>query len=165
LGWELHLVGSVARNGASRLRVESLTSEARGLPVFFHFDIDLDDLRGLYRGASVYWHATGYGLPSQRPEGLEHFGMTTVEAMSAGAVPVVIDAGGQTEIVSHAVDGFLWKSLDALRNLTRQLIADDALRTHMSARAVASSARFGRADFNRRMDHIIARLAATEALA
>jgi hypothetical protein len=58
------------------------------------------------------WHATGYGFDAEQyPAKQEHFGMTTVEAMSAGAVPVVLNTGGQREIVTHGDDGFLWGEL------------------------------------------------------
>ena len=38
----------------------------------------------------------------------EHFGITTVEAMAAGCVPVVIDKADQREIVRHVTDGYRW---------------------------------------------------------
>lgn len=165
-GWQLHFVGSVAPDPESRALLERLTNQARGLPVFFHFDTDFESLRDLYRRAALYWHATGYGLPEDEPPLFqEHFGMTTAEAMSAGVVPIVIDSGGQTEIVTHSHDGFVWNELPALTSYTTQLTSDEDLLRTMSANATASSARFGRSAFNQRVDAIIERLVSTQAAA
>src|SRR6266568_4762702 len=45
----------------------------------------------------------------------EHFGITIVESMSAGCVPVVHDSGGPREIVGSV--GLLWRQVDAIPNL------------------------------------------------
>jgi glycosyltransferase involved in cell wall biosynthesis len=158
-GWQLHFAGSVARDAESSALAARLKDAARGRPVFFHFDADLDALRDLYRRAALYWHATGYGFPAQEyPVLQEHFGITTVEAMSAGAVPLVINSGGQREIVAHAADGFLWERLPALADHTVRLIDDEGLMKRLSRQAVLSSARFSRAAFNAGVDLIIERL-------
>jgi glycosyltransferase involved in cell wall biosynthesis len=158
-GWQLHFVGSVAKSAESLALVGRLKEAARGHPVFFHFDADFSKLRNLYRRASLYWHATGYGFPAcEHPSLQEHFGMTTIEAMSAGAVPIVINSGGQREIVTHAVDGFLWDEPSTLADQTARLIDDPQLLRRLSQQAVLSSAKFSRAAFNARMDHIIERL-------
>ena len=60
----------------------------------------------------------------RHPERYEHFGITTVEPTSAGAVPVVIDAAGQVEIVDHGVSGYRFRTLDALVMHTGVLIAN-----------------------------------------
>ena len=158
-GWQLHFAGSVARDEESLALVGRLKDAAKGSPVFFHFDTELDTLRDLYRRASLYWHATGYGFPSHEHPGLqEHFGMTTIEAMSAGAVPIVINSGGQREAVTHAVDGLLWNEPSTLADQTVRLVNDPLLRERLSRQAMWSSAKFSRAAFNASMDLIIGRL-------
>ena len=88
-GWTLHLVGGC--EGVGRPYLERVRAAAAGYPVDIHVDASGDDLAALYAQASIYWHASGMGeSPDRHPGRLEHFGMTTVEAMSAGAVPVVI---------------------------------------------------------------------------
>lgn len=159
-GWRLHFAGSVLSRESSSGFASRLVEGARGLPVSFHFNADLGTLRGLYRKAAVYWHATGYGFDAEEyPAKQEHFGMTTVEAMSAGAVPIVFGSGGQREIVTHGSDGFLWEDLAGLSEFTTRLINDTRLRAQMSARAVASSTRFSRANFTVSVNRIVERLA------
>ena len=79
----------------------------------------------LLAAASIYWHAGGFGEDPQRhPDRFEHFGITVVEAMAAGAVPLVFGAAGPAEIVEHGVNGFHWRTTDELIALTKRLIAD-----------------------------------------
>jgi glycosyltransferase involved in cell wall biosynthesis len=158
-GWQLHFVGSVARDDETLALVLRLKDAAKRRPVFFHFDAELDTLRDLYRRASLYWHATGYSFPArEQPVLQEHFGMTTIEAMSAGAVPVVINSGGQREAVTHAVDGFLWNEPSTLVDQTVRLIDDPRLLERLSRQAMCSSSKYSRAAFNTSMDLIIGRL-------
>ena len=65
--------------------------------------------------ASIYWHAGGLGEdPERHPERFEHFGIAVVEAMAAGAVPLVFAAAGPAEIVQHGINGYHWGTLDEL---------------------------------------------------
>jgi glycosyltransferase involved in cell wall biosynthesis len=99
----------------------------------------------LFSRASIYWHAMGYGQES--PALMEHFGITTVEAMASGCVPIVINRGGQPEIVRHGVDGFLWETIDELQDYTRLLIRDVELRRTMSESAKERARQFGKRCF------------------
>ena len=101
------------------------------------------ELEALYRQASVYWHASGLGEDEQRhPDRMEHFGITTLEAMAAGCVPVVIARGGLRESVVHGASGLLWETLDELQAQTRRLIADEPLRHHLAQGARQRSQAF-----------------------
>src|SRR6267378_6393218 len=70
----------------------------------------------------------------------EHFGITIVEAMAAGCVPIVHDSGGPREIVTSEV-GFRWSNLSAAARQIVMLGENDRLRRELSA---ASSVRAGR---------------------
>jgi glycosyltransferase involved in cell wall biosynthesis len=158
-GWELHLAGTLRPDAASRRSYARLAAAVGGLPVHLHPSAAFDELRDLYRRASIYWHATGYGLSAEKHPGKqEHFGMTTVEAMSAGAVPVVINSGGQRESVRHGDCGFLWNDLDELERYTCQLVDDPALLASFRERAVERSAKFSRTAFADRIEALVERL-------
>jgi glycosyltransferase involved in cell wall biosynthesis len=161
-GWELHLAGSVHRDrAADREYFEQVVSEARGYPIHVHTDIPGEQVQDLYRRASIYWHAAGHGADGERhPAALEHFGMTTAEAMSHGAVPVAIGRGGQTEVVEDGVTGFLWDSIPALKRKTLKLMADSDLRLVMGRAARRASFRHSRQEFKRRMAAVLAPLLA-----
>jgi hypothetical protein len=74
--------------------------------------------------------------------------MTTVEAMSAGVVPVVIGLAGQRETVRHGVDGYHFQKLSDLAALTRCLVEDGALRAQMSLSAEARAREFSLLQYN-----------------
>lgn len=120
-GWELHFAGTVAKNEEGMEYILDLLSMADGYPVFFHFNASFQKLKNLYATSSVYWHATGYGVSAtEYPEKQEHFGIVTVESMSAGCVPVVINTAGQKEIITDGVNGFLWDTPEQLAAKTKQ---------------------------------------------
>lgn len=93
-----------------------------------------------YSKAKIYWHATGFGEDLQKyPEKAEHFGISTVEAMGSGSVPVVINAGGQKEIVENGKSGFLWSTLEDFVAKTNSLIKNKKLLEQMSISAIRRS--------------------------
>jgi glycosyltransferase involved in cell wall biosynthesis len=152
-GWELHLAGSVHRErDVDREYFERVQELARGYPVHIHTDVPREKVEDLYRRASIYWHAAGYGADADRdPAALEHFGMTTAEAMSYGAVPIAIGRGGQTEVVEDGVTGHLWESIPMLKQRTAELMGDSERRRRMGEAGRRASFRYSRREFKRRM--------------
>ena len=93
--------------------------------------------------SKIYWHAAGFNSKgTKEPIKLEHFGITTVEAMSAGCVPVVINQGGQIEIIGNSDSGFLWDKTEELINYSTRLINDEPLMSRMSKQALIRSKLF-----------------------
>ncbi len=161
--WELHLVGNIGGSPEDRSFLEQLRSASERYPVRILTDLPFDLLRQEYRSASLYWHATGFGFgEDDHPSKQEHFGMSIVEAMSAGAVPLAFNAGGPRETVRPGVNGYLWTSTDELIQHTRELGSNAALRDSMAAAAVEDSGQFGAGVFLARMDAIIARLTSAQ---
>ena len=97
-GWKLVLAGA----STSEDWLKHLRDIAVGLPVEFAVNASYDQLCDLYGKATIYWHAAGYGIDeTKNPELTEHFGISTVEAISALCIPLVVPRGGQSEIVSN----------------------------------------------------------------
>jgi glycosyltransferase involved in cell wall biosynthesis len=151
-GWELALVGSLHQDPDDLAYFKRVHELARGYPVTIRTDVSGEELAAWYARASIYWHAAGYGADGERrPADLEHFGMTTAEAMARGAVPIVIARGGQPEVVEGGVSGQLWIEPAELVARSRELIGDAELRRRMGEAARARSLIFSRAEFRRRM--------------
>jgi glycosyltransferase involved in cell wall biosynthesis len=158
--WEMHFAGTIGSHSADRAYAESLR-EGAGADVHFHFDIPQAGLRELYRSATLYWHATGCGDPTgASPERQEHFGITIVEAMSAGAIPLSYDGGGPRETIGRAESGYLWAQPEELVAHSLALIGDPSRRAAMSAHCVERSRLFDKGEYLRRMDAIVDRLLA-----
>jgi len=148
LDWKYFCVGGMGVTPEHKAYFEKLSALAAPSGAQLVANIDRGELKSLYERASIFWHAAGYGEDQNtRPIFVEHFGISTVEAMAAGCVPVVINKGGQPEIVQHGVNGFVWETLDELRDYTVRLINDDALRVKMSEAARKRAQVFSRESF------------------
>ncbi len=156
-GWRLVVAGGTHPRPDHLQYLQEVRDLARGYPIDVLTDLGFRDILPLYGRASIYWHATGAGEDeSASPELFEQFGMTIVEAMASGAVPVVIGGGGIRDIVRDGIDGFLWQTPDALKSRTMELIRDPALRESLSRSAVARAGEFSRAAFEQKVDAILA---------
>jgi L-malate glycosyltransferase len=159
-GWKFFPVGNLGDSVQDKAYFEKVRRRAKGREVHVKANLERTELRSLYEQAKIFWHAAGYRMNERlRPEMQEHFGISTVEAMAAGCVPVVINRGGQREIVEHGVSGFLWDTLDELEEYTVELMRDDSLRAQMSREARARSQLFGRKMFVEQFQNILKNLA------
>lgn len=150
--WSLYLVGSAGKGDEDYLR--QLRKLTKGLPVKFYPNLEYARLIKLYGESSIYWHASGFS--EEDPTKMEHFGIATVEAMAGGCVPVVIGKGGQKEIVEHGTSGYLWETLDELKEFTLKLINDDNLRSKIALQAVKRAKSFSKEKFANKILRLIA---------
>ena len=135
-GWTFYVVGGM--EDSQRDYVAKVRAAGAGAPVEVISNAPRTKVEQLLSTSSVFWSATGYGISEEKsPWASEHFGMTTVEAMAGGCVPVVIDRAGQKEIVREGVDGFRWSTPDELISRTVELAQDDALRARLAGSATA----------------------------
>lgn len=146
--WQLIFNGPVD-NGQDNLNYfNQVKTLAKGYPIIFHENSNFKTLQQDYGQAKIYWHATGHGLDeTANPQAMEHLGLSTVEAMAAGAVPVVIKKGGQPEIVSHALNGLLWSTKKELIKQTLELIQHRDLRQKLQFQARQRARDFSVAKF------------------
>ncbi len=108
--------------------VKKLKNSARGYPVKIMESPTFSQIRELYAKAKIFWSAVGYGVDENKePARVEHFGITVVEAMASGAVPLAYAAGGHKEIIVDGENGFLWKSTGSLLKSTQRLIQEKGL--------------------------------------
>ena len=110
-------------------------------------------LEELYAESGIFWHAKGYG--ETNPMLMEHFGMTTVEAMSAGCIPVVINKGGQKEIVTQDC-GYTWDEPEQLVSHTEQLLKNSEKIAEMRKACIERSKICSKESFKKNIQNIFA---------
>jgi glycosyltransferase involved in cell wall biosynthesis len=153
-GWRFAVVGGC--EPSQRPYLAKVERAADGLPVDIRPNASRAVVDELLSTASIFWAATGYGVRDDQPWAAEHFGMTTVEAMAGGCVPIVIDKAGQREIITPGVDGFRWSTPEQLMSQTERVAGDEDLRARLSAAAVARSNSFSDEAFAARWRQIVA---------
>ncbi len=154
IGWKLFVIGSVLPGDISY--VKDLKNRTRDFPIEVLENVSISEINNYYKRAKIYWHASGFGENLEKhPERAEHFGISTVEAMMAGSVPVVIKEGGQKEIIDDGENGFLWSSLDELIKKTKSLMEDRKLWMKMSEEAVKKAKTFSEDRFCKELSKLI----------
>jgi len=139
--WEFHLIGMLLSERKDVMPYYTeLLETAQGYPIFFHTNVTMDEMAILQSKAKIYWHATGIKL--KNPAAQEHFGLSVLEGMAAGAVPVTYNSGGQPEIVKNGKNGFLYDDLDSLQSKTMDLINDPLLLGKLRTEAGKVSEKF-----------------------
>lgn len=150
-GWKLILAGGLLPSDEEYFG--ELKRLARGLPVELVPNAEHEALTDYYKRASIYWHGAGYGETDAR--WMEHFGITTVEAMSAGDIPVVFAGGGQPEIVEDGKNGFLWKTIDELLDKTDKRITNETTTETIRRNAIKRSHDFSVSAFCKAFDGLL----------
>lgn len=152
--WKFVIAASVKKE--DEVKFSQLKWSAQGYPIQFLINKTNDELWKTYNKAKIYWHASGFGEDLQEhPEFAEHFGISTVEAMGAGAVPVVINEGGQKEIVTDGENGFFWNTINELQVKTKKLIDNKELLNDMAKRARVRAKDFSKAKFCQKIRQLI----------
>lgn len=153
-GWKLVIVTSVLDSDEEAYKKFEDSIKSDYITVVKN--ADYKTIKSLYEQAMIYWHAAGYGEDLiKNPERAEHFGISTVEAMSYGLVPVVINAGGQPEIIREGENGFLWDSIEDLIKKTHRIAVDKVLYNSVQANAISSSQKFSIERFCEELNHLI----------
>jgi glycosyltransferase involved in cell wall biosynthesis len=149
--WRLILAGGLLPS--DRHYFESLVLKSKGFLIELKPNVSFETLQKLYASATIYWHAAGF--KETNPQLMEHFGITTVEAMASGCIPVVYNAGGQPEIVDHGKNGFLWNTKEECSKYTLDIIHSFKLQKELQSRAKTTSRRFSSDNFCQQFDNLL----------
>lgn len=116
------------------------------------------EIAKLYNESKFFWHCKGYGVDEKKdPYKCEHFGITTVEAMSVGCVPIVINKAGQKEIVNEKC-GYRWNTKSELVRYTEKIAKKPARLKQMSDSARERAKLFSMDNFTGQMKEILGKL-------
>jgi glycosyltransferase involved in cell wall biosynthesis len=158
--YKLIIAGSVIKE--TKTYVSSLKNMIGDMTdlIILHENPSHGEITDYYNKATIFWHAKGYSVDEKTdPSDLEHFGLTTVEAMSAGCVPVVINKGGQKEIVDNGVNGYRWDTPEELVEKTIYLIQHDDERKKMADCAIERANNYSLDKFTQNLGSALSRFA------
>jgi glycosyltransferase involved in cell wall biosynthesis len=152
--YKLVLAGGV-EVGADEFVVK-LEKEIKGYPIEIVKSPDFKTLRELFGKAKVFWSAAGYQIDDKKePQKVEHFGIAPVEAMSAGCIPIICNAGGHKEIIKNDVNGFLWNDTSELYRFTKKILNNEKLRKQMAVVAKEESRVFSYEEFQQKFTNFL----------
>lgn len=140
---KLHLIGYVG----DRKFVNRLKKQAEGYPIVFHENCSLETQKEILEHSTFYISACGYKIDeTKQPMFVEHYGISVVEAMAHGCIPLVIGKGGHKETVDHGINGYHWNTEEALKFYIMKLLENTSeLKKDMAASAYLKSKSY---DFN-----------------
>jgi GT2 family glycosyltransferase len=146
--WKLILAGGNSPGNPYFEEIVKLVDEVN-CEIELKTNLSYSEIRALYKAASIFWHSCG--LYETDPRFVEHFGMTTVEAMQNYCVPVVINGGGQVEIVQNGINGFTFATIAELQSHTLRIMNDEVLRRDIAEKAYRRSHEFNEEAFKKRV--------------
>lgn len=150
--WQLVLIGNIE----DKEYFDEVRRLGRGYKVKMIANAEREVLVEYHNKASIYWHATGFGSSEElEPEKAEHFGITTLESMAAGTVPVVIKMGGQPEVLGKLLENNLWSTLSELESITLRLMKNKKELKRLSELAVTRAEFFSKKNFERRVKRMV----------
>ncbi len=136
--------------------VDGLVEMSKDYPIDIVTSPSFKELVDLYGKTRIFWSASGFEEDENKnPEKVEHFGISVVEAMAAGCVPVVSSAGGHKEIVQNGVNGFLWDNTRQLMEYTNKLISDKTLCRITKIAALEKSRDYSYSTFKSNVEKIL----------
>lgn len=141
--WQFHLAGFLSQDKKNLSYFKNVQKSIGNYPIYLHPNASPSKIAKLYEFAKILWHAVGYkNNEDLTPEKSEHFGISVIEAMRAGAIPLVANAGGLKEIVKDTKNGFLWESFEELKKITILLDEDKSLFNQLSKSAYVSAKKY-----------------------
>lgn len=152
--YELILAGGVEIGVGNYLN--KLKKISKNYNIEFVESPNFNKLREIYGKSKFFWSAAGYGVNEKNnPEKVEHFGITLIESMAAGAVPIVFNAGGYKEIIANGKNGYLWDNKKELINITKNIIKTAGIYKDISTKAKESVIKYDYEKFKKEIKHIV----------
>jgi glycosyltransferase involved in cell wall biosynthesis len=141
----MKIVGNLTKEGFTYFSYLNEMVKNYGLKDYVTFEVNVEfkKLVSLMQKSKVYFHT----LPG------EPFGISTVEAMSAGLIPVVPDFGGHTEFVPEKYHFHTFR--DAVYRVSAGLDAPFSDRVSLSNAAMRFSVGNYITEFQRTVDEIV----------
>lgn len=139
--------------------LNKLKNLSKEFNIEFKTDLTNKQLKEVYSKSKIFIQAKGIEINEKKYPGLlEHFGMTTAEAMASGCVPVVLNKAGYKETVENNKSGFLFDSEDEAIEKLKLLVKDETLRKKMSKQAINRAKKFSLQRMQKQVDKMMENL-------
>ena len=139
-GWKFVIAGTTILGSAAEIRskkyLKQLKELAKDSNIEFVVNASHKMIEQLFSDAKVYWHCSG--IHTESAGAAEHFGLTIIEAMSTGCVPMSFNKGGPREIITKE-SGFLFNDEKELVKYTKLFTSDSTMMKRMSAATIKRS--------------------------
>jgi glycosyltransferase involved in cell wall biosynthesis len=138
---QYHIIGGT--NRFSPTVINKIQREIKNLGcsnVYLHPDASTDELLAMYKRAKVYLHTMI----------AEHFGISIVEAMAAGVVPIVHRSGGAyIDIIDKDKYGFSYQEPEEAAECIRLIVFNSDTQNRYSQKAVNRAQFFSKQNFKK----------------
>lgn len=152
--WKLILAGGIEVGVGDYIKKLKKLSKNNNIEIIE--SPNFNKIKEIYGKSKFFWSATGFGVDEvKNPEKVEHFGITLIESMASGCVPIVHNSGGFKEIIDNSKNGFLWDNLNDLVNLTKQAVGKPSRLREMSIDAQQKSKNYSYEKFKSGIENII----------
>jgi glycosyltransferase involved in cell wall biosynthesis len=119
------LIGSATEDDDAKVFFAKVAERAKAVGVEMLGECSRADIARTLQQTDIYLHCCGYQVDANlAPERVEHFGIAIVEAITAGAYPIVVDAGGPAEIVKACGVGGVFETVKQAKTLIEAFKAD-----------------------------------------
>lgn len=136
--------------------LEKLKKISEGFNIKFKTDLSNKDFNETYSKSKFFIQAKGLDIDSEKYPGLlEHFGMTLVEAMSYGCIPLAPNIGGYSETIENGYSGFHFKDKENAIEILSQLIKDEKRTKKISSNARKEAKKYSLERMKKEIDEAI----------
>ena len=136
--------------------LDELIKTADGYPVEFYTNISHNEKKHLLSSSKFYIHACGYNVNvNTNPEHVEHFGISIIESLSAGTIPLVLPIGGPKEIIENDFNGLYWNTTDDLVKLMTNIFNNKIDENRLRNNAIQSSESYFYETFKKKVSNLI----------
>lgn len=161
--WTLTLIGNVNDTAASRAYFNEclrLAEKSDGR-VIIKRDLPANELRKELERSFGYIHATGAFIPpGQDPHRCEHYGLSILEAMAYGCIPVCYARGGIFDVIEPGISGLPYVCKESMNTAISDLVhsfEDKHTSGLMQYAALKAASEQGQDSFNEKLAKMIAK--------
>jgi GT2 family glycosyltransferase/glycosyltransferase involved in cell wall biosynthesis len=110
---QLTLIGGHHSSERRNKYLDQLQTSVKGMPVKFLVNATRAALEEALVQGDIYIHACGFDEHlGAAPERQEHFGISVVEGIAFGLIPIVYDGGGPAEILQKMGGGYRYRTIE-----------------------------------------------------